>query len=186
MEVVRAEFLGRLCTGMPRECWRETMGTRGRRVRVFPCKLHEKRFCLSNRVCGFQTIPSRKLRKSACLLLIIEYNGLGTTPPRGWRSCNQFDTGISQPLIESQYEALGGRTSRWNPKPLLSSKGDYKWLFRFARSHPLARCPPTEKNFTLCRAIFVKSPPPTRQELPPLGQELPPHAPASACIWSRR
>ena len=33
-------------------------------------------------------------------------NGLGITPPRGWRSWNQFDTAISQPLIEQQYAAM--------------------------------------------------------------------------------
>lgn len=37
-------------------------------------------------------------------------NGLGVTPPRGWRSWNQFDTAISQGLIEAQYEALAGRS----------------------------------------------------------------------------
>ena len=30
-------------------------------------------------------------------------NGLGLTPPRGWRSWNQFDTAIHQDLIEAQY-----------------------------------------------------------------------------------
>jgi hypothetical protein len=29
-------------------------------------------------------------------------NGIGITPPRGWRSWNQFDTDITQVLIEAQ------------------------------------------------------------------------------------
>eukprot|EP00756_Hemistasia_phaeocysticola_P052038 Hpha_TRINITY_DN27228_c0_g1::TRINITY_DN27228_c0_g1_i1::g.140708::m.140708/K07407/E3.2.1.22B, galA, rafA; alpha-galactosidase len=33
-------------------------------------------------------------------------NGLGITPPRGWRSWNQFDCSINQSLIESQYRAI--------------------------------------------------------------------------------
>ena len=37
-------------------------------------------------------------------------NGLGLTPPRGWRSWNQFDTGITQELIEAQYAALADRS----------------------------------------------------------------------------
>ena len=37
-------------------------------------------------------------------------NGLGVTPPRGWRSWNQFDTGIHQELIEAQYVALADRS----------------------------------------------------------------------------
>lgn len=37
-------------------------------------------------------------------------NGLGITPPRGWRSWNQFDTGIHQELIEAQYAALADRS----------------------------------------------------------------------------
>lgn len=37
-------------------------------------------------------------------------NGLGVTPPRGWRSWNQFDTGINQDLIEAQYAALVNRS----------------------------------------------------------------------------
>jgi alpha-galactosidase len=41
-------------------------------------------------------------------------NGLGTTPPRGWRSWNQFDTNIHQDLIEAQYAALVARTRQVN------------------------------------------------------------------------
>eukprot|EP01044_Picomonas_judraskeda_P011653 COSAG03_NODE_1605_length_3795_cov_7.493506_1_plen_199_part_00 len=37
-------------------------------------------------------------------------NGIGVTPPRGWRSWNQFGTGIHQDLIEAQYEALANRS----------------------------------------------------------------------------
>ena len=37
-------------------------------------------------------------------------NGLGITPPRGWRSWNQFDTAISQDIMEAQYAALVART----------------------------------------------------------------------------
>lgn len=37
-------------------------------------------------------------------------NGLGITPPRGWRSWNQFGTGIHQALIIKQYEALVDRS----------------------------------------------------------------------------
>ena len=33
-------------------------------------------------------------------------NGIGVTPPRGWRSWNQFDTAINQGLIEAQYAAM--------------------------------------------------------------------------------
>ena len=39
-------------------------------------------------------------------------NGLGLTPPRGWRSWNQFDTNIHQDLIEAQYVALVARTRK--------------------------------------------------------------------------
>ena len=39
-------------------------------------------------------------------------NGLGTTPPRGWRSWNQFGTGINQPLIEAQYAALVSKSRK--------------------------------------------------------------------------
>ncbi len=33
-------------------------------------------------------------------------NGLGITPPRGWRSWNQFGTNINQDLVEDQYAAM--------------------------------------------------------------------------------
>lgn len=58
------------------------------------------------------------VRAPACVLLAFTLwihvavgidNGIGVTPPRGWRSWNQFGTGISQPLIESQYQALVSR-----------------------------------------------------------------------------
>jgi len=37
-------------------------------------------------------------------------NGLGITPPRGWRSWNQFDTGVNQSIMEAQFDALAART----------------------------------------------------------------------------
>ena len=37
-------------------------------------------------------------------------NGLGAAPPRGWRSWNQFGTGINQSLIEAQYAAMVSRS----------------------------------------------------------------------------
>ena len=37
-------------------------------------------------------------------------NGLGVTPPRGWRSWNQLGTNIHQAIIESQYAALASRS----------------------------------------------------------------------------
>ena len=36
-------------------------------------------------------------------------NGIGLSPPRGWRSWNQFQCGINQSLIEAQYEVLASR-----------------------------------------------------------------------------
>lgn len=44
-------------------------------------------------------------------------NGFGVTPPRGWRSWNQFGTGINQKLIEAQYEALAGRSRKVDGVP---------------------------------------------------------------------
>lgn len=37
-------------------------------------------------------------------------NGLGVTPPRGWRSWNQLGTDIHQDVIESQYAAMVARS----------------------------------------------------------------------------
>ena len=39
-------------------------------------------------------------------------NGIGTTPPRGWRSWNQFQCGINQTLVEKQYDALVSRSRK--------------------------------------------------------------------------
>ena len=44
-------------------------------------------------------------------------NGLGITPPRGWRSWNQFDTNIHQDLIEAQYLALVDRSRKVDGVP---------------------------------------------------------------------
>jgi len=44
-------------------------------------------------------------------------NGLGVTPPRGWRSWNQFDTNIHQDLIEAQYAAMVSRRRVVNGVP---------------------------------------------------------------------
>jgi len=37
-------------------------------------------------------------------------NGIGRTPPRGWRSFNQFTDNINQTIIEIQYQKLVERT----------------------------------------------------------------------------
>ena len=37
-------------------------------------------------------------------------NGIGVRPPRGWRSWNNFGTGIHQGLIEAQYASLAKRS----------------------------------------------------------------------------
>ena len=44
-------------------------------------------------------------------------NGLGVTPPRGWRSWNQFQCNIQQPLIEAQYAALASRARLVDGRP---------------------------------------------------------------------
>ena len=44
-------------------------------------------------------------------------NGLGVTPPRGWRSWNQFQCGINQTLIEDMYERIAARTRTVGGKP---------------------------------------------------------------------
>ena len=44
-------------------------------------------------------------------------NGLGITPPRGWRSWNQFGTNINQDLIEAQYKALVDRSRKVSASP---------------------------------------------------------------------
>ena len=49
---------------------------------------------------------------AACLMMPAATaidNGLGVTPPRGWRSWNQFGTNIHQDLVEAQYAALVDR-----------------------------------------------------------------------------
>ena len=37
-------------------------------------------------------------------------NGIGRTPPRGWRSFNQFTDNINQTIIELQYHKLVERS----------------------------------------------------------------------------
>lgn len=56
---------------------------------------------------------SRLPHLASCVLLYVASaidNGIGVTPPRGWRSWNQFDTNIRQNLIEAQYAALASRS----------------------------------------------------------------------------
>ena len=43
-------------------------------------------------------------------------NGIGVTPPRGWRSWNQFQCAINQTMIEAQYEAMVDRSRQVNGK----------------------------------------------------------------------
>ena len=42
-------------------------------------------------------------------------NGLGVTPPRGWRSWNQFQCAINQSLIEETYRLMVDRSRRGDP-----------------------------------------------------------------------
>ena len=44
-------------------------------------------------------------------------NGLGVTPPRGWRSWNQFQCDINQSLIEDIYGRMAQRTRSVDGKP---------------------------------------------------------------------
>jgi alpha-galactosidase len=59
-------------------------------------------------------MPSRALRLVTAVLLygmaLAIDNGIGVRPPRGWRSWNNFGTGINQELIEAQYAALANRS----------------------------------------------------------------------------